>query len=74
MNFTNSRIDIYPTSDTTHAVVLKSNRLANKLNKYLNYYPDYTIKDGEQPVFKFDNKHLDMVVLLLGLDKVTNAK
>ena len=70
MTFTNTKIDLYPYSDSSHAVIVKNARLANKLNKYLNTYIDYTIKDGEEPMFRFENSKLDYVLVVLGLGKI----
>lgn len=75
MTFTNSKIDLFEINNDRHGVILKNNRLANKLNVYLNYYPqDYKFRSTDEPVFKFDNKHLDMVISILKLKKLLKVK
>jgi len=66
MIFLNKQIDLFECNTTKHGVIVNNPRLANKLNALLKYY-DCKIKDGEEPVFKFDNTKLSRVLIVLGL-------
>lgn len=74
MDFRNSKLEIYPYSDTHHTAVVKDPRLANKLNRSLKYYEDYKFQEFEEPVFRFENTKLDLVLVVLGLENLNNQK
>jgi hypothetical protein len=69
MQITRAKYEIYPSSETSHALIVKEGKLAKKINKLLKYYypADTKFTDEEEPMFKFDNKQLLMVKVALGI-------
>lgn len=65
MELKTARYELYPYNQTTHAVVIYDAPLANKLNKLLQLPYDCKIQQHEEPVFRFDNSQLKIVLRAL---------
>ena len=50
-NITTKLFELYNQSPTVITLVTFDSRLANKVNNLLNYYPDVSIKTGEEAKF-----------------------
>jgi hypothetical protein len=68
MRFSNTQLDLWSYDTNTVCIVTKNKRISNKVNRYLKYYPDYTIKEGEEPVFKCNIKQMEYLAVILGLN------
>lgn len=53
---------LYPYDDTTLAMIVYKSRLANQMNKWLNYPYDAIIKPGEEPLFLITDKKVGTVI------------
>ena len=69
MELTKKTFDIYPYNEHVHCIVVKSSRLASKVNKYLkSYYPaDTKFKEGDECLFKVPNSMLSGLCIILGV-------
>lgn len=57
LNTPKMSIDRY--NQDTLAITVYYHRIANKINKEFDYYPDYRIKKDEEPVFLISDQDLD---------------